>query len=473
MKNPVIVWFRQDLRVHDNLALVKAAEYKNIIPIYIFDGSIKDPQMGKASCWWLHHSLQKLNEKVDSKLSVYKGNSLRILKQLVKKHGVTKIFAGTCYEPGRIEQDGQILAELAAAGVELEFVNNSLLWAPQDVLKDDGSMYKVFTPFYKNAITSAPLPRKPLSVPSSDFVKDSDSLTIDELELLDAKHPVSYAKFWQPGEDAAQKKLTAFIDAGLQEYSLNRDFADKDQTSHLSPHLHFGEISPNVIWHTMHSADVKKKASPEDREKFIAELCWREFSYTLLVGFPELPKKNFQKKFDAFAWKSDAKLLHAWQQGRTGFPMVDAGMRQLLQTGYMHNRVRMIVASFLTKNLMQFWGHGAAWFWEHLVDADLANNSASWQWVAGSGVDAAPFFRIFNPVTQGEKFDTLGEYVRKYVPELKKMPQKFLFNPWKASVIDLRGTGIVIGQTYPMPLVDVDESRKRALAAYEKLGKDR
>jgi deoxyribodipyrimidine photo-lyase len=470
MKN-VVVWFRQDLRLHDNLALTMASECGTVLPVYIFDGSIKDPQMGKVSKWWLHQSLQKLNEKLDDTLNCYRGNSLRILKELVKKFKVTKIFAGACYEPGRMEQDQSIAAEMQAVGVEVVFVNNSLLWEPKDVLKEDGSAYRVFTPFYKNALNSAQAPRKPLDAPKLSCVKDRAAQKIEELELLDAAHPVSYAKFWHPGEDAALKKLSNFVTHRLQNYAENRDFADKDQTSHLSPYLHFGEISPNMIWQTIHSDEVRASVSPVDREKFLAELCWREFSYTLLIQFPELHKKNYQKKFDDFAWKSDTKLLHAWQQGRTGFPMVDAGMRQLLQTGYMHNRVRMIVASFLTKNLMQFWGHGVAWFWDHLVDADLANNSASWQWVAGSGADAAPYFRIFNPVTQGEKFDVSGDYVRKYVPELKKMPQKFLFNPWKATTIDLRDSGIVIGRTYPAPLVDVDESRKRALAAYEKISK--
>lgn len=432
MQKNVVMWFRQDLRMRDNPALYEAAQRGNVIPLYIFDGSIKDPHLGKASKWWLFHSLKKLNAQLSDCLNVYKGNSEKILVSIIKKYKVEQVFFNACYEPGRREQDTHIINELKKLDVEVVVSYGSLLWKPEDALKDDGTPYKVFTPFYKNLLTLE-VPSKPLPVPEEfDVIKTSDSLELDALELIDAKHPVNYSKFWEPGEDAGLKKLSHFINHGLDGYAQGRDFADRDQTSHLSPHLHFGEISPNEIWHALQSEKVKSKIAPVDREKFLGEVCWREFSYSLLFNFPDLPRANFQKKFDAFPWKSDAKLMHAWQQGRTGYPIVDAGMRQLLQTGYMHNRVRMIVASFLTKNLMQFWRHGADWFWDHLVDADLANNSASWQWVAGSGVDPSPFFRIFNPVTQGEKFDPTGEYTKKYVPELKNLDTKFLFEPWRA-----------------------------------------
>ena len=470
MQKNVVVWFRQDLRLHDNPALHEAVKQGNVLPVFIFDGSVKDPQLGAASKWWLSQSLKKLNEKLSGCLNTYKGNAEKVLTTLVKKYDVTHLFFNACYEPGRREQDAHIVRELEKLGVEVAVSHGSLLWAPEDVLKEDGTPYKVFTPFYKNALANAPKPRSPLPEPEEfDAIKATDSVEIKNLELLDSKHPVNFSKFWQPGEDAALKKLAQFIEHGLDGYAEGRDFADRDQTSRLSPHLHFGEISPNHIWHSMHSEAVKSKVLPVDCEKFLTELCWREFSYSLLFNFPDLPRKNFQPKFDAFPWKSDAKLMHVWQQGRTGYPIVDAGMRQLLQTGYMHNRVRMIVASFLTKNLMQFWRHGADWFWQHLVDADLANNSASWQWVAGSGVDAAPFFRIFNPVTQGEKFDPTGAYTKKYVPELKNMDIKYLFNPWVAPAAVLQKAGVVLGRTYPMPMVEIDETRKKALAAYEKL----
>jgi len=470
MQKNVVVWFRQDLRVHDNPALHEALKHGNVLPVYVFDGSLKDPQLGIASKWWLSHSLKKLNEKLSGCLNTYKGNAEKVLTSLVKKYGITHLFFNACYEPGRREQDAHIMRELEKLGVAVVVSHGSLLWEPKDVLKEDGTPYKVFTPFYKNAVANVPAPRAPLSEPAEfDVIKTTDAVAIDALELIDTKHPVNYSKFWEPGEDAALKKLTHFIDHGLDGYAQARDFADRDQTSHLSPYLHFGEISPNDIWHKMQLEKVKSKITPTDREKLLTELCWREFSYSLLYNFPDLCRKNFQSKFDAFPWKSDTKLMHAWQQGRTGYPIVDAGMRQLLQTGYMHNRVRMVVASFLTKNLMQFWRHGADWFWDHLVDADLANNSQNWQWVAGCGVDAAPFFRIFNPVTQGEKFDPTGVYTKKYVPELKNMDIKYLFNPWAAPATVLQKAGVVLGRTYPMPMVEIDETRKKALMAYEKL----
>lgn len=470
MQKNVVMWFRQDLRLHDNPALTDAAQAGNVLPVYIFDGSLKDPQMGKASKWWLLQSLKKLDEKLSGCLNAYKGNASKVLLQLVKDYGITTVYFNACYEPGRREQDDQIATELKKQGVECVISHGSLLWQPADVRKEDGSAYKVFGPFHKNAVANAPAPRKPLPEPDEfNVVKDKKSQDLQDLELIDKKHPVNYAKFWEPGEDAALKSFKAFVKDGLDGYAVGRDFADKDQTSHLSPYLHFGEISPSFIWHEMHAEHVKGKAPSADREKFLTELCWREFSYSLLYHFPDLYRKNFQLKFDAFPWKTDPKLLHAWQQGRTGFPIVDAGMRQLLQTGYMHNRVRMIVASLLTKNLMQFWRHGADWFWDHLVDADLANNSQNWQWVAGCGVDAAPFFRIFNPVTQGKEYDPTGEYTKKYVPELKNLDVKHLFDPWRAPAAELKKAGVVIGRTYPIPMVDLDESRKKALATYEKL----
>jgi len=465
-----IVWLRNDLRLRDNPSLRAAALEGDVIPVYILDGSVKDPHMGKASRWWLHNSLKKLNDQLGGCLNVYKGNASKILSRIIKEHAVGVVHASTCYEPGRREQDEQLVKELAALGVELRFFNTTLLWEPQDVLKDDGTPYKVFTPFYKNAASVAKAPRKPLPIPEKlNVIKDSAAGSIDDLGLFDAKDPIGFAKYWTVGEDAAHKKLTDFVGEGIVGYAEGRDFADRDQTSHLSPHLHFGEISPNAIWYELNCEHAKKKILLVDREKFLAELAWREFSYSLLFNFPDLHRKNFNKKFDAFPWKSDVQLLHAWQQGRTGYPLVDAGMRQLLQTGYIHNRVRMVVASFLTKNLMQFWGHGAAWFFEHLVDADLANNSASWQWTAGCGVDPAPFFRIFNPITQGKTYDPQGTYIKKYLPELKKLPEKYIYSPWEAPLHVLREAGVVLDKTYPSPMVILSESRTKALKEYEKL----
>lgn len=468
MSKKSIFWFRNDLRLHDNPGLCKAAAQGDVIPVYILDGSVKDPHMGKATKWWLHHSLKKLNEKLGGNLNVYKGNAQKILGRVIKDHGANAVYANSCYEPGRREQDEFLSYDFTRSDIAFERVNATLLWEPKDVVKEDGTPYKVFGPFHKHALLQEV--RKPIAAPENmRCIQDPGAAALDDLGLLDEKHPVSFSKYWTPGEDAARKRFMTFVGAGLDGYEAGRDFADRDQTSHLSAHLHFGEISPNYIWHELHSTDVAAKIPAVDREKFLSELAWREFAYSLLYHFPDLPRKNFQKKFDAFPWKSDPKILHAWQQGRTGIPLVDAGMRQLLQTGYMHNRVRMVVASFLTKNLMQFWRHGADWFWDHLVDADLANNSMNWQWVAGCGVDASPFFRIFNPVTQAATYDPTGAYIKKFVPELKNMPEKYLFAPWEAPGPVLREANVVLGQTYPLPMVVLGDSRKNALAAYEKL----
>jgi deoxyribodipyrimidine photo-lyase len=275
-------------------------------------------------------------------------------------------------------------------------------------------------------------------------------------------------EIWEIGEQAASKKLEFFLHEGLVDYKEERNFPGKQKNSRLSPHLHFGEISPHQVWY---AAEKKGRltAPSKDVEHFLSEMVWREFSYYLLYHFPTLPRKNFQAKFDHFPWLNNLGLLKAWQTGQTGYPIVDAGMRQLWQTGYMHNRVRMIVASFLVKNLLLHWHHGEDWFWDCLVDADLANNSASWQWVAGSGVDAAPYFRIFNPVTQGEKFDETGEYTRKFVPELGKLPNKFLFKPWEASESILKMAEVNLGKTYPKPIIELKKSREIALVAYHSI----
>ena len=271
---------------------------------------------------------------------------------------------------------------------------------------------------------------------------------------------------WHIGEDHAQDRLQEFVDHGLKDYKEGRNFPAQQNVSRLSPHLHFGEISPNQAWYA-----AKQKGKGQNMDHFLSELGWREFSYSLLYHFPKLPRKNLQAKFDKFPWRNDKRLLRRWQQGQTGYPIVDAGMRELWQTGYMHNRVRMIVGSFLVKNLLLHWHHGERWFWDCLVDADLANNSASWQWIAGCGADAAPYFRIFNPVTQGQKFDAAGEYTRHFVPELKDLPDKFLFNPWQAPPGVLNEAGVTLGKTYPEPVVDLKLSRERALQAFASLKK--
>jgi len=274
---------------------------------------------------------------------------------------------------------------------------------------------------------------------------------------------------WSPGEASARRKLADFIDEALEGYGVNRDLPGRDTTSLLSPHLRFGEISPRTVWAVVRNAIDKDDRLRADGEKFLSELGWREFSHYLLYHFPEIETDNFNPTFDVFDWRDDARQLDRWQRGRTGYPIVDAGMRQLWQTGYMHNRVRMIVASFLTKHLRLHWRHGEAWFWDTLVDADLASNTANWQWVAGTGADAAPYFRIFNPILQGEKFDPDGEYVRRWLPELSDLPDKVLHRPWEASASVLSAAGITIDGSYPSPIVDHAEARTAALAAFRSL----
>ena len=469
-KQKSIFWFRQDLRLSDNPGLVQAAQNGSVLPIFILDSKFL-ANMGSSSRWWLHHSLQKLNESLDGSLHIYTGNAQDVLTTLAHKNEITTVYWSRSYEPDELAKDSIITKKLTEAGLTCASYCSSLLWEPSEIVKGDKTPYKVFTYFYRNGCLSAKMPRKPLSAPRTiDFITSKNKgISVDDLNLIvDALLDERLQKIWKVGEKAAQHKLKDFLEKRLTGYKENRNFPAIQGTSRLSPHLHFGEISPNQAWYGALEQKEYRQADP-DLDTFLSELGWREFSYNLLYNFPNLPDKNFQTKFDNFPWHTNTKLLHAWQQGKTGYPIVDAGMRELAQTGYMHNRVRMIVASFLIKNLLLDWRHGRDWFWEHLVDADLASNSASWQWVAGSGADAAPYFRIFNPITQGEKFDKEGEYTRHFVPELQRVPDKFLFEPWKAPQIILFNAGVILGENYPMPIVSVEDSRKIALAAFKTL----
>lgn len=470
MKLPVsLFWFRQDLRLTDNPGLIAAAKEGLVLPIYIWDENLL--KIGKASQWWLHHSLKSLDKSLAHKLNIYKGCSEAIMLDLIEKNEVRSVYWNRCYDPTHIQRDAALKQTLKNRGIACKSFNASLLWEPWEVSKNDGGFYKVYTPFYKHGCLKGTQPRGPLPMPTNaTYIKDeANTFTLDQLKLVDSiPWHKEWPTLWNVGEQGAHEALDEFMENKLQGYKTQRDFPSKKHTSQLSPHLHFGEISPHQVWDKVQQHSLKNGLS-NDVSHFLSELGWREFSYYLLYHVPTLAVKNFQKKFDQFPWKDNPQWLKAWQKGQTGYPIVDAGMRELWQTGYMHNRVRMIVASFLVKNLGMHWRHGAQWFWDCLVDADLANNSASWQWVAGSGADAAPYFRVFNPILQGEKFDGDGAYTRCFVPELAKLPQKYLFKPWQAPQHVLAQANVRLAENYPYPIVDIKESRDKALANYKNL----
>jgi deoxyribodipyrimidine photo-lyase len=475
MSNPLIIhWFRQDLRLHDNPALTAAAKEGTVLPVYILDDTNAGAhRIGGASRVWLHHSLQALNARLDGKLAVYQGDAASILLHLAETQNVRAIHWNRCYEPWRMERDARIKEALKGRGVEATSHNGSLLFEPWEIRKPDGTPYRVFTPFFRKGCLQAPPPRTPLPVPEPLQLSPSpaDALLLEALVLLPGiRWDTPMMQHWTPGEDGARHRLSTFLDHGLNGYKEGRNFPAKPFVSRLSPHLHCGELSPNQVWYAaMHQGE--RMGLDSDLDHFKSELCWREFSYHLLYQYPDLPERNLQSRFDAFPWREDAEALERWQKGQTGYPIVDAGMRELWQTGYMHNRVRMIVGSFLVKNLLLDWRLGERWFWDCLFDADLANNAASWQWVAGSGADAAPYFRVFNPVMQGQKFDVDGDYTRRFVPELRELSNTYLFAPWEAPPEVLRGAGVKLGTTYPNPIVDMKASRDRALDAFATLKK--
>lgn len=464
----VIHWFRQDLRVEDNPALHAAAQHGLVLPVYIYDDAHPGKrQMGAASRVWLHHAIQCLQQQLKGRVLLFEGDAIEIISQLVTTHDIKAVYWNRCYEPWRIKRDTTIKQNLIDQGIEVESFNGSLLWEPWTIKNQAGEYYKKFTPFYRKGCLAAAEPRKPMAKPESLKLRhiDDEGLPLEAMNLLPEQNwDVSMMEHWTVGEEGALQRLDDFLRHDLADYKVGRDFPAKRSVSRLSPHLHFGSISPHQIWHT-----VRQGHSGVNVDHFCSELAWREFSYYLLYHFPQLPKKNFQAKFDQFPWVKNKKHLRAWQQGKTGYPIVDAGMRELWQTGYMHNRVRMIVASFLVKNLMIDWREGERWFWDCLVDADEASNCASWQWVAGCGTDAAPYFRIFNPILQGKKFDPEGVYIKQYVPELEALSEKYLFAPWEAPADALQQAGIKLGRDYPQPIVDIKETRERALSAFKQL----
>jgi len=468
MDSPLsICWFRQDLRLADNPALFAAAARGQVLPVYILDDeNAGADRMGAASRWWLHHALGALDQSLDGKLYVVRGDAKDILPALAARVGATAVFWNRAYEPWRIARDKALKSSLEESGIEAVSSNGALLWEPWEVRKGDGTPYKVFTPFFRRGCLAAPPPRTPLPKPQLQLAGPPPSRR-DDLQLLsDEGWSDILAPHWKIGEAGAMARLQDFLAKGLAGYKIGRNLPAKPHVSRLSPHFHWGEISANQAWYAARAAS---DVPADDIDNFCAELGWREFSNSLLYFNPELRWRNLQDKFDRFDWNIDEKLLKAWQRGMTGIPFVDAAMRELWQTGYMHNRMRMVTGSFLVKNLRLHWHHGEAWFWDCLVDADHASNSASWQWIAGCGADAAPYFRVFNPVTQGEKFDKDGSYTRRFVPELVGLPDKYLFAPWTAPQAILDAAGVRLGDSYPRPVVDLKQSREDALAAFARL----
>ena len=466
MSNDInILWFRKDLRLMDNPALVEANLNAEIIPIFILDDTNpEENKMGAASRVWLYHSLKSLNISLQKKINFYSGDPVKIISELINNYNINGVYWNRCYEPWEIRRDKKIKDLLKIKKVKAKSFNGSLIREPWEVLKEDQTPYKVFTALYKKAYLNSDIKVEVINEPTkiNYSSKIFSSNTLDTLKLLpNLSWADNIIKHWQVGEKNAHLKMTEFFKKGIDDYKEGRNFPFKKNVSRLSPHIHFGEISPKQLW-----VKAKSISSNKNTEHFVSEICWREFSYYLLYHFPNLPKDNLQKKFNNFPWKDNNYYFDSWKKGKTGYPIIDAGMRELYETGYMHNRVRMIVASFLVKNLLIHWHKGERWFWDCLFDADLANNSASWQWVAGSGADAAPYFRIFNPVTQGVKFDVDGQYTKQYVPELKDMPNKYLFSPWEAPDDVLNKANVVLGGNYPKPIIDIKESREKALYSF-------
>ena len=457
--NSTLVWFRRDLRVTDNAALAAAAQLGGpVIPVYIHapeeDGAWRP---GEASRWWLARSLASLGASLASRgsgLVVRRGPTRAALRQLLAETGASRVFLNRLYEPEAVTRDSALAKEFPARSF-----GGSLLFDPDAVRNGSGAPFRVFTPFWRVCLAqggqltgSAPPPQ--LTAPAA-WPKSDD---IPQLRVHDRR---GFADCWTPGEAGAHQQLRRFGDSALSDYGTARDTPGSAGTARLSPHLHFGEVSPGHLW----NATAGKRGG----EGWQRQLGWREFAHHLLVGFPATPEQPLRPEFAAFPWRADEAALRAWSCGETGYPLVDAGMRELWQTGWMHNRVRMVVASFLVKHLLSPWQEGAAWFWDTLVDADLANNTLGWQWAAGCGADAAPYFRIFNPVLQGQKFDPTGVYVRRWVPELALMPDRWIHSPWLAPADQLAKAEVRLGKNYPRPLVDHAAARARALAAFSSL----
>lgn len=474
---PVVVWFRQDLRLSDNPALAAAAAAgRPVVPIFVLDEESPGLRpLGGASRWWLHGSLSSLAVDLERRglsLGLRRGPAPTVLRGVARETGASRVAWNRCYDPGTRARDEAVEGVLGEDGVEARSYGGSLLLEPWEIGTRQGAPYKVFTPFWRRLQELYRLP-EPLPPPgrmtTGPAIGGGDRLEDWQLQPSSPDWAGGLREAWDPGEAAAQRRLASFLAGPVARYREDRDRPDLEGTSRLSPHLHWGEIGPHQVWRA--AAPLVEAGGPagEGALALLRELAWRDFNHHLLFHFPDMVTENWRPAFDRFPWRDDPASLEAWQRGRTGYPIVDAGMRELWHTGWMHNRARMIAASFLIKDLMIDWRRGEAWFRDTLVDADLANNVVNWQWVAGSGADAQPFFRIFNPVRQAEKFDPAGDYVRRWVPEISCLPDRWLHKPWEAPAGVLREAGIELGRDYPLPIVDHAAARQRALRAYERL----
>ncbi|MBX9457339.1 MAG: DNA photolyase family protein [Rhizobium sp.] len=475
---PSILWFRRDLRLADNVALDRAVKAGGpIICLYVREpGDPLAGANGAAQAWWLHHSLAALDTALrarGNRLVTMTGDPRHLLPWIVEQTAAGAVFWNRRYDgPGR-ETDTEIKATLKEKGVRAESASGFLLHDPMALKTQQGRHYSVYTPFWKAFEATyqppAALP-PPDAIPSGTF--DLDGEALDAWGLLPTKPnwAAGFESLWQPGEDGARTSLGAFLRGALGGYAERRDFPGETHTSRLSPHLAFGEISPHAIWRSVSS--LKDKMDQDDPTRFAKEIVWRDFAWHTLFHNPRLDSVNLDRRFDRFEWRPSEKDLLAWQRGETGYPVVDAGMRELWHTGTMHNRVRMIVASFLIKDLLIDWRAGERWFRDTLLDADAASNPFNWQWVAGCGADAAPFFRIFNPTLQGEKFDAKGDYVRRWCPELARLPNELIHRPFDAKPGVLERAGVRLADTYPRPIVDHAKARDAALAALKTTRQD-
>ncbi|WP_408869756.1 cryptochrome/photolyase family protein [Crenalkalicoccus roseus] len=477
MDAPALLWFRQDLRLADN-PILAAAGHRPVLPVFVLDEAAAGRWApGGAARWWLHHSLAALGAALAARgapLLLLRGRAEALLPALAARTGAAEVLAGRLYEPWARARDERLAAALRAEGRRLVLLPGALLREPEQVRSGSGRPYAIYTPFAR-AVAALGDPPPPLPAPERlrPVPEAPEGEPLAALGLLPTPPQPDWAAefpaLWTPGEAGAQARLARFLAGPLRDYGAARNNPGTEGTSGLSPHLRWGEVSPAQVWHAALAALGGDRAAARP---FLAELLWREFSYHLLWHRPEMPEAPLRPRFAAFPWARDPALLRAWRRGRTGYPIVDAGMRQLWRLGWMHNRVRMIAASFLVKHLLQPWQDGAAWFWDTLVDADLASNSASWQWVAGCGTDAAPYFRVFNPVLQGERFDPAGRYVRRFVPELARLPDRYLHRPWEAPEAVLRQAGLALGRDYPRPVVEHAAARRRALATLREVAED-